>query len=379
MSKDRNAFVAGLFIIASFVLGATVLMLIRGHGIGPVRMMTASFKLTDDLGGLAVGDDVRIGGVKVGVVRDLRFVSLDGRDPHVLVRFTLPSDTTLHEDAIIRAQNGLTGTSNLNIESLGTGKPLADGASLAGMPDPKSAFLAGLPKVNETVAAFRQTAESATTLVRHVNDKVDPIVERYNGVTTNAGEAMAQVRDLVGDSKSDLRGTIKNLNQATGTIKDKLPGIADQVSGVLTKVDTAVASAQSALADVQKTVANTRDVSASLRSVVTGNSSKLQSIVTGLKATSDNLKATSIEVRRSPWRLLYKPGPDEMANLNLYDSARQFADGANSLSDAATALRDALHDPSTDKAQLQKLIDHLDESFNGFHQVESKLWTAVKE
>ena len=379
MSKDRNAFIAGLFIIASFTLGATVLVLIRGAGMGPARVMTASFKLTDDLGGLAVGDDVRIGGVKVGVVRDLKFVSLDGRDPHVLVHFTLPGDTTLHEDAIIRAQNGLTGTSNLNIESLGSGKPLTEGVALVGMPDPKSAFLNGLPKVNETVAAFKQTAESATTLVRHVNDKIDPVVEKYNGVTTNAGEAMAQVRDLVGDTKSDLRGTIKNLNQATGTIKDKLPGIADQVSGVLSKVDTAITSAQSALADVQKTVANTRDVSASLRSVVTGNSSKLQSIVTGLKATSDNLKATSIEVRRSPWRLLYKPSPDEMANLNLYDSARQFAEGANNLSDAATALRDALHDPSTDKAQLQKLIDHLDESFNGFNKVEGKLWAAVKE
>jgi hypothetical protein len=31
-----------------------------------------------------------------------------------------------------------------------------------------------------------------------------------------------------------------------------------------------------------------------------------------------------------------------MANLNLYDSARQFADGAGSLNDAALALRDAL-------------------------------------
>src|SRR5438270_395314 len=149
MSKDRNAFIAGLFIIASFALGATVLVLIRGQGMAPARIMTASFKLTDDLGGLAVGDDVRIGGIKVGVVRDLRFVSLDGRDPHLLVRFTLPSDTTLHEDAVIRAQNGITGTSNLNIESLGTGKPLAERVALVGMPDPKTAFLNGLPKVNE--------------------------------------------------------------------------------------------------------------------------------------------------------------------------------------------------------------------------------------
>jgi ABC-type transporter Mla subunit MlaD len=379
MSRDRNAFIAGLFIIASFALAVAVLILIRGQGMGPARIHVASFQLSDDLGGLAIGDDVRIGGVKVGVIKDLRFADLDGKEPRILIRFTIPANTTLHEDAVIRAQNGITGTSNLNIENIGVGKPLPEGDILVGKPDPKSVFLAGLPKVNETMASFKQTADSATTLVRHINDKIDPVVEKYDGVTAHAGQAMDQVRDLVGESKTDFRGTIKNLNDLTGSVKEKLPHLLDQVNGTLAKVDGAVTSARSALEDIQKTVANTRDVSATLRSVVTGNRSKLESIVTGLKATSDNLKATSIEVRRSPWRLLYKPTADEMGNLNLYDSTRQFAEGANNLSDAAAALRDALHDPQTDKAELQKLIDHLDESFQGFHVVENKLWTAVKQ
>ena len=95
--------------------------------------------------------------------------------------------------------------------------------------------------------------------------------------------------------------------------------------------------------------------------------------------TSDNLKATIAEVRLSPWRLLYKPGPGEMANLNLYESARQFSEGANSLDDAAAALRDAMHDPNVDKAQLQKLLEHLDETFKNFHVAEDKLRTAVQQ
>jgi hypothetical protein len=68
-----------------------------------------------------------------------------------------------------------------------------------------------------------------------------------------------------------------------------------------------------------------------------------------------------------------------MANLNLYDTARQFAEGAGSLSDAATSLRDALADPHTDKAQIEKLVSHLDESFTNFHQAETKLWNSVKQ
>jgi ABC-type transporter Mla subunit MlaD len=396
--KDRNAFKAGLFILISLALAIGVLVAIRGPGMGPAQMRTVAFRLADDLGGLDVGDDVRLGGVKVGSVRELQLSGLDTPDARVLVRFSLPPRYVLREDAVVRIQSALTGPTNLNIESMGTAKPAGETFALVGQPDAKSVLLASLgrtsphleailsgvetqtlPRVNETVAAFRQTADSATALVRHANEKVDPVVARYDGVAQYAGEMMVEVRDLVGDSKTDFRGTVKNLNQATAAVRDKLPNILDEVNGILTKVDGAVTSARSALQDVQRTVANTRDMSATLRSVITGNRGRLDSIVTSLKATSDNLKATSIEVRRSPWRLLYKPEPNELANLNLYDTARQFAEGAGSLSDAATALRDAMADPNTDKAQLQKLVAHLDESFQNFHQAESKLWTAVKE
>ena len=396
--KNRNALMAGLFIVISVALAAGVLVGVRGVAVTPLQVRTVSFSLTDDLGGLNVGDDVRIGGVKVGSVKQVQLAELDTPHPHVLVKFSLPVAYTLHKDATVRIQTALTGPTNLNIESLGSGEVLTEAVALVGHPDPKSELLASLgrtsphleaimadvqtqtiPKVNDTVVAFKQTANSATSLVQHVDSKIDPIVQKYDGVADHAGEMMVQVRDLVGDSKTDFRGTVRNLNQATASVRDKLPNILDQVNTALTKVNGAVDSARAALQDVQTTVANAKDMSATLRSVISGNRGRLESIVTSLKATSDNLKATSIEVRRSPWRLLYKPEPGEMANLNLYDTARQFAEGAGSLSDAAAALRDAMSDPNADKAQIEKLIKHLDESFQSFHQAENKLWIAVKD
>ena len=44
------------------------------------------------------------------------------------------------------------------------------------------------------------------------------------------------------------------------------------------------------------------------REVVSGNRSKLDQMIASLKTTGDNLKAASSEIRRSPWRLPYKPG-----------------------------------------------------------------------
>ena len=102
-------------------------------------------------------------------------------------------------------------------------------------------------------------------------------------------------------------------------------------------------------------------------------------IIASVKTAGDNLKMATAEIRRSPWRLLYKPGAGEMANLNLYDSARQFAEGANDLNDASQALRDALNSKTADAQEVQRLVNRLEKSFGQFREVESKLWTNVKQ
>jgi len=390
MTARRNEIKAGLFIVVTLVLAAMVIIWIKGAGVGPAQSRTIAFKLTDDLGGLQVGDDVRLGGYKVGIVRDIHLDDIDGADPRLLVTVAIPGTYHLHRNAVITVQNGLTGTTDLNIQSLGSGEPVVDGVVLMGESDPKTALFASIGRVAPhlvnaltqidtlTVPKVNRTVDTVNALVAHADSRVDPVVDRYNKVVEGADTAIGHVNNILGDTTPDIRGTLKNLNSATGTIKDKLPSLADHLDSAISKVDTALTTAQAALLDVQKTAANAKDITGSLRMVIVNNQGKLDGIVTGLKATSDNLKEASIELRHSPWRLLYKPTPEEAGNLNVYDSAREFAQGAGSLSDAATALRDAMHDPNADRAELQKLIDDLDTSFSRFKQVENKLWTTAK-
>lgn len=385
----RNELKAGTFIIITFVLAVAVIVWIHGASVGPTQLRTVAFKLSDDLGGLQIGDEVRLGGFKVGIVRDIHPDDIDGPHPRMLVTISLPSAYVLHQNAVIGVQTTLTGTTALNITSTGSG-PLAGDVALTGQPDPKSALFASLGNMGphienainqldtQTVPKVNQAVDNVKALVAHANAEVDPVVARYNKVADNASAAAGQVNDLLGDTKPDLRGTIKNLNGVTGTIKDKLPGLMDHVNEVVAKVNTSLTTAQAALLDVQKTAANAKDITASIREVIVDNQGKLDGIVSGLKTTSDNLKEASIELRHSPWRLLYKPTPDEAANLNLYDSAREFAQGAESLSDASTALRDAMRDPKANRDQIQKLIDQLNLSFTHFNQVENKLWTTAR-
>ena len=403
MSNDRNAFKAGLFIVISIALIVSVVVAIRGAEqiFQPNQVLSARFKLRDDLSGLRVGDEVRVGGLKQGIVRTIRVAGHDTEttdDDHIVVTFTLPERIPLRQKPSLRVQSTITGSAWLNIDNLGTGAALTRADVVDGMPSTFTVLLDAaaelgpeltgtvrdvrnttIPKVNETVATFKGTGESATELVKHVDSKVDPIADKVATVSDRTSEVMVEARDLMGDTKGDFRQTIANVSASTGTLKEKLPGILDRADGLLARVQTAVDATNDSLVDVRDTAANAKEISASVRGMMVGNRGRIETMIASLKTTGDNLKFASAEIRRSPWRLLYKPGKGEMANLNLYDSARQFADGAGSLNDAAMALRDALKDPDVQPAQVQKLVEELDQTFAGFKQVEDHLWSRVRE
>jgi ABC-type transporter Mla subunit MlaD len=400
MQSERNSLKAGLFIVASVALIISVIVAIKGLGrfLEPVQRHQVRFALSDDVGGLAEGDQVRIGGASVGTVRDIS-LDTDSASPGIVITFAIPRKFKVHTDAVLTVQSTLTGVSVLNFESLGKGTMLPEGQMLAGKPGASFSALAAMatgvfgdartttiPKVNvaldkaaNTIDVYKGTGENATELIKYVRSKVDPIIDRYNNIADKGAFAMNEIGALFGDTRPDFRGTMANLNVTTAALKEKMPGILEKVDGTLTKVQASLDSMTTTLEDLKKVAENTRDATGSARSILTTNRTRIDEMIISAKAAADNLKFATAEIRRSPWRLLYKPAANEMGNLNLYDSARQFADGANAMSDAAAALRDALKDPSAQPERIQKLVNDLDERFQKFNEVESELWKQVKE
>jgi methyl-accepting chemotaxis protein len=223
------------------------------------------------------------------------------------------------------------------------------------------------------------TADSATATLKDVKDRLDGLVQRYNAVTERLADAMGHLRDILGDTKGDIRKTMANLSATTDTINAKLPKVLDEFDALVVRVSRELESTGGVLAQIRATASNAKDVAASANSLLASNRGKIDDIIRSLKTAGDNLKFATAEIRHSPWRLLYKPKANEMANLNLYDATRQFAEGATQLSDAATTLRDALADPQADKAKIEQLVERLDQSFGEFQKVESGLWNRVKQ
>src|SRR4051812_47951282 len=170
MNKKRNALRSGIFIILSIALTVAIIIGIKGLDriLDPVDKRTVRFTLQDDLGGLRVGDDVRIGGYKVGQVREIEVVPpSDPRlskspttapidQPMILVTFGVPKKYEIKDGARIGIQGTVTGQSWLNFDSLGTGSTAGADVALVGRASGINAFMASLsdisPRINNIIA-----------------------------------------------------------------------------------------------------------------------------------------------------------------------------------------------------------------------------------
>jgi ABC-type transporter Mla subunit MlaD len=399
--KQRNALRAGIFIVLSIIAAIAITLGIAGSGriTQHYTSRSVAFNLKDDIGGLRKGDDVRIGGLRVGSVDNIAIESVQrdkiptdlaaklppelAKRDHVdivVVTFSIPAKYDMRKDASVAIETTVTGVAAVNIDDLGTGVAMADGDVLPGNPDSLTSLLhkAGpqltrdLQKIETAVDTYTQVGRKALDVEDDVREVIFDTRLRLRDTTASAVRALDSIHDLVGPSTSDFHGTIADIHEITSAVRRDLPGL-------LSTADSAVHRADASLLDVKVTAANLKEISTQARSVIARNQSRIDGIIIGLKKTSDNLEGTSVEIRHSPWRLLYKPTEAEMKNLNLYDSARQFAEGAGDVSDAASALKDALKDQQTSPEKLQLLYDDLAHSMDQFKTAEDSFWTKVKE
>ena len=264
MAKQRNALRAGIFMLFSLALIIFIIIAISGAAKFTESFTTypVAFALSDDIGGLRPGDDVRVGGLKVGSVRELQ-VDLDRQA--IMVYIDLPSKYTVNVDTGVHVQHGLTGSSGINIDSFGTGPRLAAGDSLVGQPDQLTGLMhtlaalkpdirtvvmnieagsvklnADLDKIGQTADSFTATGMSADSTVQNLRVRVPEIIDRYESIVDAANHMLDAIQDFFGPSSHDFRQTVANLNRATGSLRDRLPDILDQIHGLLANVNIAI-------------------------------------------------------------------------------------------------------------------------------------------
>ena len=404
----RNHVVAGVFLLVALAAAITVLALVGGWETWTqeTQAVNIRFKAAPNI---KVGSPVLLAGHPVGRVEKTQLVEStcpvgDKRPMCYLVQVTvsIPKQYEIHKDARIMISQSLVGQSAvLNIEDVGFGEKVADFI----MGGEASAFAGAAGEVgigDKERQSVGQIIEDVRTVVASLKTDLPAVVEKVKAAssdlaegTKKAKETVAEMKDMLDENRENVKAAIANAKGATEHVVATAQNIQTMVAENRDEVHQTIVHAHSLVENVDKEaaaiVANVKATSVDVKAamadfkVIAGDSKALIStnrgnIATALqnfRETSDHLLALSKEVRRAPWRLFATPDKKDVESLNLYDSARAFAQAATDIQTCADTLQVMIEASKEGVAVnpeiLQGMQKRLEETFARYQEAEKVL------
>lgn len=404
MARERDNLKAGLFVLVGFVLAVAIVFILSDLSqlFEQQKQIKVYYRLSDGLLGLKEGAPVTLGDQPIGEVTSIEdMVEMDKSNVErvigKIVSLSIPAKYQIYQNAVIELKAPLIGGgTSLNIRSVGDRQLYAGDAPIPGsvagsaqvqelireagiMEEQRQQIrniIANVESITATlrddVPAITEAAKQASANLKEVTSQIHQLttdfqgrrevwVQRIDGITASADQSLGMLRDLVKDKDPQLRQTLDNVHAITQTAREKILVQVDEAVG---KAVAAVDSFKATMAEVQAMVVSQRPV--------------LERALANVQLTSDQLKLTAIEVRRSPWRLLYDPDDREVATDNLYDAARSFVMAASMLDSTSQSLRALADKETVDQQQISQELTHLESVFSKFKEAEEKFWHQIK-
>lgn len=428
---------AGMLVLFAIVAGVTIVVAISG-GIESLssRAYTIAFPLETGVPNLQRGSDVQIGGLRVGAVGSINFdTDKEGNPKQILVKLNVDRRYRLRQDATgILKEPLLGGSSIINFPTPGnTNTPVAaqtfqlqgrlsggllaaagiDSDVVAGLGD----FINGLggdtgtrvsqivdnihattervSRVSQTLETVwspevTTTLESTSTLMKSLSedypeyrDRTYEFLDAATEASNKTPEQIAMLRakgeeflsllsDVVEENRPAVRNTITNIETTT----DNTRAITERF-----RSETLDLVHQTML-DAQAIVSKTNGSLSRIDDLLIEQTPTIRRTAANLRLSADQLRDTMIEVRRSPWRLLYRPDQRETAYELLYDTARSYAGAVSDLRAASEAL-DAItvaaerSGKPINPALIEQLTTHLESSFADYAAAEQRFLELI--
>jgi phospholipid/cholesterol/gamma-HCH transport system substrate-binding protein len=277
----------GSGLIKAGFIGAVVIVLTIVVGLSPDRLVSLATAVRyqavfSEAGGLAVGNDVTVSGMKVGAVSDVAL-----RDGEALVTFTMKGNISLGSDTTAHIRTGtLLGERVLTLESAGSGalRPL-DLIPVSRTSSPYSL----------TEAVSDLTTNSADSNTQVINQSLDTLSATLNQIAPHMGPTF--------DAVTRLSRTLNGRNRTLGDLFKSASDVSEIVSERSQQVNKLILSSDDLLQvlvqrrhEVVDLLAATSTVSKQLSGVVHDNEAKLapaleklNSVTAMLEKNRDNI------------------------------------------------------------------------------------------
>ena len=389
---------AGLFVLSACALVVVVVVVMSNLGDRwtPQATYIVRFSVLEGAEGLDPGAPVKLGGQRVGRVTawQIKDDEVSKEPAFVDVTIQIPTRYRLYSDADVQLLKPLLGTgSSINIISFsgmaivgldyqGPPKRLYSGDMVRGRLGPPGfigpaeyarlqAILARMDRITEeaepqiktimgnadaAMANIRTISEDASTKwpewsrqatdiiarVEKGSQSFDQIVANLKDISVAVKDGVEDARKLVDkgraaidDNRASFDAVVKNVKDVTDRVNGEWSA---KVTGLLDQGHAAMESATATAREVEELMAKKKP--------------QLEDMIANASLASQQLKLATVEIRASPWRLLYQPTKKELENELLYNSVRQYSESVGELRAASESLN-----AITDRGQSWGKVD----------------------
>lgn len=397
--KRRNELATGMFVILALTTLVGVIVWMGGGEIFRPTKQKVVFFLAEIAGsaGLETGNFVQIGDDQIGRIADIRFEPLSGRTLYTAEIDR--DDFEVHSDGNAIVVAGLIGGARLVITHRGS-----DSAPLADDENPIELF----GGINQTMADLASAAKKVNEIAGSILNEFDanqanailPKVRKVIGSLESAAAKAAQIAANIqfettqGEEKAAMGKIHRSIDHINKITADAQPKISDTLSAARDTIQQIRKYAKDDIAEILTTLRQsntellkiTKDfstVSAHAKEIIVLHRDNIDEIIDNMAQVSANLKAASKEIRRNPWRLIYKPDGRELHSQNIYDAARAFSNGAEQLDQAIAKMtllsKASIKGIPSDDPMLLKVRKQLEEAFGKFTKAEQALWKELNQ
>jgi ABC-type transporter Mla subunit MlaD len=360
-----------------------VVVLMKTNLFASTKSYVVEFGMADGVAGLESGAEVRVAGLKVGRVNGIEEHFDEGR---IDVSIEMDASIPVYKNAeVLRSQPLLGNYSWLNFTNLGDASAgvLAEdarlqarvsGGLLATIVGPKNAGRAD--KMFEDLSQFTGALQSFAT--EQYPKKVVPILDDIALLASDARRDYATWR-------SDISRTLASAASAAAkfdTTMDDAKVLAADARAVMSHVrEKNIEQIDRILADAEVGAASLANALQTLDVEIGVRLPDLRAMLMDLRTAAAQIKLATMEVRRSPWKLLHEPSSGEVGRENLYEAARAFALASNDLRVAAETLdaatRTAPERFENDERFRKAVQDEVTSSMTRFQVAQQRLFDVL--
>ncbi|MBF0566272.1 MAG: MCE family protein [Nitrospirae bacterium] len=287
---------AGIIVVSALTIISLMVVLIGGTQLFE-KFDTYYVKLTD-IAGIDAGSQVRLGGVRIGMVKDI--IVPDKPNAPVTLVLSINKGTPIYKGTKgVISQIGFVGDIYMGLSNEhATSERLPVGSTI-----PAEERI----QLSDLLFKLGKASDTLDTLLRDVDLLfAEKNRKEIGSLLTNTNNTVLTMQKELVDISSTLTNTTKKLYDVLGNIDNLLKENKGEVNRVLTTATKDLEDARGMIKSIEKTADSFNHTSKTIDKAVNSQSENISRVITTLDATMEDLQDVLQEIKHKPWSFIYR-------------------------------------------------------------------------